>query len=245
MVKTFAAQRPSLKNLWEDVFPANEPRAKSLIEISGAPGTGKRLILKEMMARVCQTEFYGGKSGQVIFVDLSHKFDMSSFEKSLKHVMNETTVVCSQRSLENCIKYCEPIIHLPCYTPDQFELAFQDIEDLLWNHKKVSLLAIDGLDAFYWDDCYAQLQRKSTHYKKHIQRLKSLCQEHNICCAYTVDENYLQTKSTISLCYPRLQIDYKLKLTKHPDGSHYLNDKLFHVNTEGVEFNINNTFFQI
>ncbi|XP_065361593.1 DNA repair protein XRCC2-like [Calliphora vicina] len=236
-IKSIATQRPALKNIWNEVFPANGPQAKSLVEISGAPGTGKRILLYELMARATLSTCFGGKDSQVIFVDLCHKFDASSFTEYVKNVMNKNVSATSHRSLENSVKYpCESIIHLPCYLPDQFEFAFKDIEELLCDHKRVSLVAIDGLDTFYWDDCNTQLQRMTTHYKKLIQRLKPICQEHNICCAYTVDANYLLPKSKRSAYFPHSQIDYKLKLVKHIDGRRYLNDSPIEINCNGIEF---------
>ncbi|KAI8127493.1 hypothetical protein FF38_13169 [Lucilia cuprina] len=236
MVKSIAHQRPTLNNIWSEVFPANGPQAKSLIEISGASGTGKRILLYELMARASLPTYYGGKYSQIIFVDCCHKFDWDFYKECVKNVISQNVLLCSQKA----VKYnYGSIIHLPCYLADQFKFAFVDIEELLWDYKKVSLLAIDGLDTFYWDDCYTQLQRMTTHYKKLLQRLKSLCQEHNICCAYTVDVNYVLPKSKISSFFPHSLIDYKLKLVKHSDGRRYLNDSPIEINNNGIEF-INN-----
>ncbi|XP_037827692.1 uncharacterized protein LOC119615756 [Lucilia sericata] len=241
MVKSIANQRPALNNIWSEVFPANGPQAKSLIEISGASGTGKRIVLYELMARASLPIYYGGKYSQIIFVDCCQKFDWDFYKKCVENVMNQNVLICSQKA----VRYnYESIIHLPCYLADQFEFAFVDIEELLWDYKKVSLLAIDGLDTFYWDDCNTQLQRMTTHYKKLLQRLKSLCQEHNICCAYTVDANYVLPKSKINAYFPHSLIDYKLKLVKHSDGRRYFNDSPIEINNNGIEFT-NNKFFDI
>lgn len=240
MVRSFAAQRPTLNNIWNEVFLPNGPQEKSLIEISGAPGTGKSLLLYELMARATLSTFYGGKHAQIIFIDLSHKFDLNVFIDIVQNTMNRHFMVSSQRPLVDSLKWpCESIINVPCYSADQFEIAFEDIEELLWDNKRVSMIAIDALDTFYWDECNHQVQRMNTHYKKLIQRLKPICQEHNICCAYTVDANYLMTKSKSCAYFPHSLIDYKLKLVKHNDGRRYLNDSLINFNFNSIKFGAN------
>lgn len=237
MVKCNATQRPTLANIWEEVFPLNEPRAKSLIEISGSAGTGKRLALYQLITRAAVTECVGGKDSQVILLDLKHKFDMSSLEDCIKRFIEKQkpVVASSQLSSEFAVtKYTQAIMHLPCYSLDQFELVFDDIEELLWDHKNVALLAIDGLETFYWEDCRHQLQRMTTHYKKQVQRLEQLCKTHNICCAYTVDGNYLFKMNAL---FPQTNIDYRIKMIQNADGGRFLNNLPIEINEMGgIEF---------
>ena len=236
MVKCNATQRPSLANIWEEVFPLNEPRAKSLIEISGSAGTGKRLALYQLITRAAVTECVGGKCSQVILIDLVHKFDMSSLEECIKRFIRTSNPGASTQLSIDCAisKYTQTIMHLPCYSLDQFELAFEEIEELLWDHKNVALLAIDGIETFYWEDCRYQLQRMTTHYKKLVKRLKQLCETHNIYCVYTADDKYL---SKISALFPQTNIDYRIKMTQNVDGGRFLNNLPIAINEAGgIEF---------
>lgn len=229
IVKCNTTEKSSLANIWKEVFPINEPREKSLIEISGYAGTGKRFVLYKLISRAALLERFGGKYSQVILLDLVHKFDFNIFENQIH---TEISIKCSpQLSSEYAIEnYCENIIHLPCYSSDQFELAFEEIENLLWEQKNIVLLAIDGIETFYWEDCRNQLQRMTTHYKKLIQRLKQLCEIHNICCVYTGDTNYLSKMN------PLPTIDYRIKMLKSPDGSRFLNSLPIEINAVGIEF---------
>ncbi|TMW46665.1 hypothetical protein DOY81_008260 [Sarcophaga bullata] len=236
MVKCNATQRPSLANIWKEVFPLNEPRAKSLIGISGSAGTGKRLALYQLITRAAVTECVGGKYSQVILLDLVHKFDMSSLEDCIKRFIEKENPVASPQLSSECAitKYTETILHLPCYSLDQFELAFEEIDDLLWDHKNVALLAIDGLETFYWEDCRYQLQRMTTHYKKLVQRLKQLCETHNIYCVYTADASYL---SKMNAFLPQTSIDYRIKIIQNADGGRFLNNLPIEINEAGgIEF---------
>ncbi|XP_061400742.1 uncharacterized protein LOC133336459 [Musca vetustissima] len=227
MVRLKAEKRPQLENLWPNVLPPGGPMPGSLTEISGVKD--EELLLK-IIARTVLPEQYGGKSSQVILVDLNHKID--EIEKYLLDVMSLSENFSQEDPtlIDDILWKClNSIIYISCYSSEQFDLALEELEDILWDEENVSLLAIDGLDAFYWDDCYDRLQRMITHYRKMCQRLQRICQEHKVCCIYTVETNYLQHKSNskakVSNVYNSF-VDFKIKLALK-DGCLHLNDKPF------------------
>lgn len=227
LVKQKAQQRRSLENLLPQMFSpyVDAPKPKTLTEISGLDGIDSELLLLLVLRSVLPQEPYVGKSCDVIFIDLNHKLDFGGdILKTTLMSLVEPNSLNSQSELTNLSRKClESIIHMSCYTPEKFELALEELEDILWDRSNVSLLAIDGLDTFYWDDCHERLQRMSTHFKKLCQRLKSICLEHNICCIFTVGSNYLQSKcsnaSVSSL------VDYRLKLSMGDGECFFLNNK--------------------
>ncbi|XP_013099677.1 DNA repair protein XRCC2 [Stomoxys calcitrans] len=194
MVKQIASERPILEDL-SRVFPKGAPKPGTLTEISGVPGTGRSEMLLRIIARTVLPHAYGGKSSKVILMDLNHKVDQ--VDEVLRDVVTANGTFTVQEDITDIVKNgLGSIINVACYSSEQFDLALDELEDLLWDNEDVSLLAIDGLDAFYWEDCYLRLQRMATHYKRLCQRLKAICREHNICCIYTLDDNYLQSKSS-------------------------------------------------
>ncbi|XP_073811363.1 X-ray repair cross complementing 2 isoform X3 [Musca autumnalis] len=193
MVQSKADKRPSLENLWPNVFPPDTPKHSSLTEITGEENEA---LLLNVIARTILPKQYGGKSSQVILFDLNHKMD--EIDKYLLNAMslNEHFSQEDRNFTDEIVKEClNSIIYISCYSAEQFDLAIEELEDLLWDNENVSLLAIDGLDAFYWDDCYDRLRRMITHYRKLCQRLQKICKEHKICCIYTVETNYVQAKT--------------------------------------------------
>ncbi|XP_075164829.1 X-ray repair cross complementing 2 [Haematobia irritans] len=233
LVKQTANKRRTLEGLCH-IFPKSAPKPSTLTEISGTPGSGRSELLVRLIARTILPDAYKGKSSQVIFLDLNHKID--EIEKYIREIIDacgsiehiEATTVTT-----NCLN---SIIRMACYSSEQLDIAFDEqLEDLLWDNENISLLAIDGLDSFYWEDCYGRLQRMSTHYKRLCQRLKSICQQHNICCIYTVDAYYLQSKPNAKVSthssFNSSLIDYRFKLTQKEDsiyinGTHLVLDEI-------------------
>lgn len=221
-----AGRRPLLENIWPEVFPMGFPLGKTLTEISGQPATGKSLILYHIMARAVIPREYGGKSSKVIFIDAKHKTGVVDFKKCLLNVALDTANANNPPAEPDVLNKClESVIYLACYSTEQFQIALDDLEDLLWDHGDVALLAIDGLDTFYWEDCYRKVLRMSTHYHKLCQRIKPICQESNISCMYTLDTNYLKRRHKYHP--PSNLVDYKLNMVMKNNGRRYLNGKTF------------------
>lgn len=229
MANNFSSE--TLENVWDNLFPNNAPAPKSLIEISGAPGTGKSIVLQELMARALLMNTYSGYNYHVLFLDLTHKFHLNGFIAFLENLMKRD-IDSSHQPVENRLTTCcESLICLDCYSSEQFEFVFEEFDDLLSNGNRFSLIAIDGLDSFYWDECINPL-----HYINLLQSLKILCQQHNICCAYTVDEIYVAQKAMEPTSFFHPLIDYKLQLTVEKDGRNYINDSPIQLNYDGVKF---------
>ncbi|XP_019895139.1 uncharacterized protein LOC101897537 isoform X1 [Musca domestica] len=227
MVQTKAEKRPSVENLWPCVFPPDAPKHGTLTEISGVKE--EELLLK-IIARTVLPEKYGGKSSQVVLLDLNHKID--EIEKHLLDVMSLSENFSQEdpNRTDDIIRTClDSIIFIACYSSEQFDLALEELEELLWNNENITLLSIFGLDAFYWDDCYDRLQRMIIHYRNLCQRLQKICKQHKICCIFTMETNYLQTKLNgkvkVSNVY-NSYVDYRIRLSSS-DGCLHLNDKPF------------------
>uniref|UniRef100_A0A0A1XMZ9 DNA repair protein XRCC2 n=1 Tax=Zeugodacus cucurbitae TaxID=28588 RepID=A0A0A1XMZ9_ZEUCU len=180
-VEEMANQRPSLQDMDIEVFPANSPKAKSLIEISVAA------------------------SGE------------------------QHTAAESQSVVEKCF---DSMHLLNCYSSKHFKAALEIVDGLLLKHSDCSMVAIDGLDAFYWLDTYECRIRMQTHYARNVERLRKLCDRHGVCCAYTVNATYLSAKKLKDLddnmlgrksLQKSVKVEHKLQLQLANNGERTLN----------------------
>ncbi|XP_037941531.1 uncharacterized protein LOC119674464 [Teleopsis dalmanni] len=175
-----AHKRPFLDNLDANILPCGGLKPKSLVEISGASNTGKSLVLNQLIARCLPPTYFGGKYCDAILIDLGHKFSVQHFEKLVTRVINESGEKCTPAENITVIHNClNSVTALNCYTAEDFDLAFDIVEDILWENQNVSLLAIDTLDAFYWADTHKKLVRMTTHYNKLVTKLKQLFLQNN------------------------------------------------------------------
>ncbi|KAL9913926.1 DNA repair protein XRCC2 [Glossina fuscipes] len=219
-------------NFWPELFLDDGLQSKSLVEISGANGSGKSVVLFQIMARAVLSDWPQDSCCEIIFIDLTHKFDVINFVNNhLKRTLtrtHETTLTPEDESkiIQKCL---ESITLLNCYSLSQFEIAFTELENLIWNNSNIGLLAIDGLDRFYWEDCHQHLQRMSTYYKKWVSKLQQLCEDHNLSCCFTVESCHLKTKAEIA-------INYELKITKDAGGLYKLNNRTFFTDENGINF---------
>ncbi|XP_017476081.1 PREDICTED: DNA repair protein XRCC2 [Rhagoletis zephyria] len=241
-----AYRRPTLHDLDTEVFANDAPLSKSLTEISGPAEAGKSMLLWRLMARCLAPTYFGGRNCDIIFIDLRHKFDIEHFQKQIRRMVVSSTEQHTATELEEVVEKCLDSIHwLSCYSSNHFDAALETADILLMKHPDCALIAIDGLDAFYWLDTYARRIRMQTHYSRNVDRLRSLCDRHSVCCAYTVDTNYINAKrakgtDANALGHPPLptnvKVEHRLHLELRKNGERLLNERLVDIKDDGLYF---------
>ncbi|XP_028895927.2 DNA repair protein XRCC2 [Zeugodacus cucurbitae] len=232
-VEEMANQRPSLQDMDIEVFPANSPKAKSLIEISGTTESGKSLLLWRLMVRCLTPTYFGGRNCDLIFIDLRHKFDIESFEQQILSLVAASGEQHTAAESQSVVEKCFDSMHLlNCYSSKHLKAALEIVDGLLLKHSDCSMVAIDGLDAFYWLDTYECRIRRQTHYARNVERLRKLCDRHGVCCAYTVNATYLSAKKLKDLddnmlgrksLQKSVKVEHKLQLQLANNGERTLN----------------------
>ncbi|XP_069964398.1 DNA repair protein XRCC2 [Bactrocera oleae] len=232
-VEEMANQRPSLQDIDIEIFSENSPKARSLIEISGASESGKSVLLWRLMARCLTPTYFGGRNCDLIFIDLRHKFDAESFEEQIIRLVAASGEQHTTAELRVMVEKCFDSLHLlNCYNSKHFKAALEIVDGLLVKYSDCSLVVIDGLDAFYWLDTYERRIRMQTHYVRNVERLRRLCDRHGVCCAYTINTNYLGAKKLKGVddnifertsMQTSVKVEYKLQLQLASNGERTLN----------------------
>ncbi|XP_053962935.1 DNA repair protein XRCC2 [Anastrepha ludens] len=245
-MEELAYQRPALHDMDPEVFPSGAPFSKSLIEISGSSEAGKSMLLWRLMARCLTPTYFGGRNCDIIFIDLQHKFDMEHFARQIKRLVSSSGEQYTTTELEEVVEKSLESIHLlNCYNSKDFDVALEFADGLLLKHSDCAMIAIDGLDRFYWLDTYVRRIRMQTHYLRNVERIRNLCERHGVCCAYTVDTNYLGVKrvggvegnapGNVAL-RTNVNVEHRLYLQFRKNGERFLNERPVEIRDDGLHF---------
>uniref|UniRef100_A0A1B0BRM4 Methionyl/Leucyl tRNA synthetase domain-containing protein n=1 Tax=Glossina palpalis gambiensis TaxID=67801 RepID=A0A1B0BRM4_9MUSC len=81
----------SKANFWPELFLDDGLQSKSLVKILGANGSGKSVVLFQIMARAVLSNWPQGSYCEIMFIDLTHKFDEINFANNhLKRTLTRT-----------------------------------------------------------------------------------------------------------------------------------------------------------
>ena len=247
MVQQIAEQRPSLQGLLKNfVSPLKEqltdaPTSRSLIEISGASNSGKTWLLSQILLQCLLLHSVDGGNGvqcQVVLFNLSHKLKPAHFEKQLRAKIKALQCFKDEKEEAEIFNKCkESLIFINCFSTDDFDLAFDVVENVLLDNEQIAMLAIDTLGAFYWEDTSRIRVRMNTHYARALARLRKLCNSHNICCVFTVNENYASGRGLSAASFSAVgaaaAADYALKIKLSEQGERSINGHAFSIDDKG------------
>ncbi|XP_030377243.1 DNA repair protein XRCC2 homolog [Scaptodrosophila lebanonensis] len=232
-------KRPRISGLSPRIFQEG-PAAKALVEISGKTDTGKSFLLMELMARCALPSSFDGKGCDVILLNLSHKLSGPLFKRRFLDMMKETATdhLHSADELNKAANECLKAIKiLNCYSSEELELALVMLDHLLAENEGVALIAVDTLCEFYWLDVREKRMRKHSYYMQWLSRLSQICNKHNVCCMYTLDQSFAEQKATTGTQLAiQIKVDHKIQLKLLPDNQRTLNDQPIVIDDDGVNF---------
>lgn len=241
VIQQLAEARPTIESIGIDIFPDGGPTPMSLVEISGRPNSGKTAVLSEIMARCLPPTYFSGRYCDVIFLNLDHKLSIPNFVKNIKRIIVDSGEPSTLHEVDSVVESClDSIQIINCFSSEEFDLAIESLEDILLANRNVALVAIDNIEAFYWNDVHKKLVRMSTHYNRHVRKLKNICEAHKISCVYTVDSNCLETKSSSVKSGFSVVPNYRFQIQTLPDKSRILNllrhgFKSLNINESGLQ----------
>lgn len=190
--------RPPLCKLAPDIILHCGPYPTEIIEISGESNVGKSILLLEFIAKAIIPVEHGGKGAAIFFIDLSANFHVFSFLPILeKHILHHKMTVSTSMDTEDLHAVTEnvqEIIHasmknlliFKCFSSGEWDRIMLEIELTLTDSLKVSLVAIDSLGAFYWNDkSDANPIRMETYLRNLLKDLQKMLKTHGLVLAYT------------------------------------------------------------
>lgn len=200
------SSRPTLYSLNETLFP-DGIKLGNVIEISGDSGSGKTTLITQflvecLLPRTWNEFEIGGLGAGAIIVNTDHHFQilkLVSIMESLlmkcresdnseaqlpKHIDSKTIEKIIKESLAN-------LIVLNCYDSMQLFVTFYSLENILSNNANTSLIIIDSISAYYWQDAAVGGFRKMDLYlKKLLKALQSCIKEYRVTVMYTKQTHF-------------------------------------------------------
>ncbi|XP_057325848.1 DNA repair protein XRCC2-like [Microplitis mediator] len=212
--------RPTLQNLDNILFP-NGLSNNDTIEINASSASGNSLLLTRLIAQ-CILPFnhndkeIGGIDARVLLINTNHNFLVSKLVNMMMNILNEKEVLDSSQVIDDIIKRSlTNLTIINCYSSFHYLLTLKTL-DIVISSKKISLVTIDTIDAYYWEDRKSGGQRTMSSY---IKNLLMSVQKHtfhwNNVFIYT-RLNFYKNKSKDSVTCVRepteSRINYRLKL---------------------------------
>lgn len=200
------SSRPNLNCLSETLFPGGI-NLGNIIEISGDSGSGKTTLITQFLVKCLLPKTWneftiGGLGAGAIIVDTDHHFQilkLVSIMESLlmkcresntsevqlpKHIDSKIIEKIIKESLAN-------LIVLNCYDSVQLFVTFHSLENILSSNANTSLIIIDSLSAYYWQDVAVRGIRKMDLYlRKMLKALQSCTEEYKVTVMYTKQTHF-------------------------------------------------------
>lgn len=200
-------QRPKLDYLNDKLFPEGGPYSNQLIELTGESGAGKTILLTDFLVRCLLPVEYNGKNSGAVIIDTDHHFDVFRLVSIIEYYLKKSDVKSNnyQTIIEHCLNN---LIVLSCYSSEQLQATFLNLETVILQNANISFLAIDSVSAYYWSErINNDTISFNAYFSQIIGTLKNIAKSFNLTVLYTKPE--IQKEPL----YKR--DDYKICLSKH------------------------------
>lgn len=252
IVSQMAEERPHMSEIWKDIFPQlDQPHNGQVIGIVGKMGSGKTMLIQQLLARTLAPTTWGGRQAYALSMDLRHTNGWKLVHRILKSFIENINVVQQEiedfgedendRKLSNQLKMklqldeiLKSLIMLDCYSDEQLGMALKDMDTVLWSNGAIAVVAIDSLDQFYWDKdsrrC-RETKRHVTYCQELLDRIRQLAIEHKVCFVYSLD---MATAATSELMKTVNDFNIVLDVDENT-GLRTINQRPITINERGIQ----------
>lgn len=194
--KIASHRRPNLVNLDPHLFPENiGPLPGEVIEITGHSNTGKTLLLTELIARAVMPIKFGGQQTNVVLLETEVNYQLLNLVNIMQRIIREHHPDCAEpEMLEIIDRSLENLQTLTCYTRDDLDMAIFSLESIFLQNTQISMLLLDTVTTFYWQDGTGRLPSIGQHTKELLDRLRKVTDTHGAVLAYT-KPSYFRSKN--------------------------------------------------
>lgn len=227
LLRQIASQRrPNLVNLDPQIFAKNVgPLPGEVIEIIGDSNTGKTMLLTELIARAILPTKFGGQQTNVVLLETEVNYQLFNLVSIMERIVREHHPDCAEAEmLEIIYGSLVNLQTLTCYTRDDLDMAISSLESMFLQNTQISMLVLDSITTFYWQDGTGRLPSISQHTKELLDRLRKVTDTHGAVMAYTKPSYFRSKNSTDSGDDETGAFDYQFELKLDLDGDTVAND---------------------
>ncbi|XP_074115942.1 X-ray repair cross complementing 2 [Cotesia typhae] len=219
--------RPTLQNLDAVLFPDGVSN-NDTIEIRGNSSNWNSLLLTQLIAKcILPTEHEGQKidgiNVRVLLLNTNHSFLVSRLEKTIESILSKNENLDS-RKIDNITKRSlNNLIVINCYSSFQYLLTLKSL-GIIISSEKIDLVAIDSINAYYWEDRKNGGRWTMSSYVKNILMSVQKHTHHwNNVFIYSQINNFHNKSNHLNACldkaeekiHHRVNIDYCNKTNKY------------------------------
>lgn len=199
------ARRPNLTGLEPAIFQ-NGPIPNDVVEISGGPSSGKTLLLTHFIMKTVLPKSYknfdvGGHNASVVLLNTDHHFEIfelvSLMEMFLvKCTSSDDKTKLNSTEIETLIKdSLQNLIIFKCNSSIELSVAIISLENLLLHNTNISLILLDSISAYYWQDSLSinKTKRMDLYASEIRKQLNKYLSDFGIVIMYTRPD-YFQSK---------------------------------------------------
>ncbi|XP_073978179.1 X-ray repair cross complementing 2 [Rhodnius prolixus] len=199
-------KRPSLQGLDAHLFP-NGPKPREVIEITGEAGTGKTLLLLEFIKKsilpIRYNEFQiDGLEAEVVYMNCDHHFNIFKLVSLMEDYLSRCLLTPDSDLIEEIISTSlKRLTVFNIFDSETMMTTFHLLSNLLCMNSNISLILIDSISAYYWQDAMIRGIRKMDLYVLTVLKLlhKSI-KDFQVTVIFTRPQ-YFQSKSGVE-CSP-------------------------------------------
>lgn len=146
-VITRLIDRRSVEDLDNDLF-FNKLENSDVIEIKGTVSSGMRFLLIKLIAKCILPSKYNGLDVDVLLINTENQFQVSHLFNILHHEISDIQGPINIDKLVREVLNSLKIIN--CYNHNQLFLTLHSLDNLLLKSKKIGVIVIDSVSAYYW-----------------------------------------------------------------------------------------------
>lgn len=148
-----------------------------VVEIRGASGSGKSLLLSHLICKVLTPVSEGGCGAGVLLLNLDHKIKVSDLHRLLT----------SQRKTDEAAKNClSNLFVMSAFDAATYNLCIAQLPSVLRKYRNISLVAIDSAGAFFHSERVYKDIFFDRFAAKRIQRVSKVIEKFHVSLVYTL-----------------------------------------------------------
>lgn len=197
------AQRPKLLGLQPELFGQDGPQHGDVIEINERNACVKNTLLTQWILKCIlpskwkSTDIQGLNVG-VVFLSTDHHFSslnlVAMMERHLRRILRRNKAVepgMASAAIKEIVKdSLKRLFIYESFNKTELLFNFCSVKTFILTHHQASVVVIDSLSAYYWEDRLASVNLQS--FDKYCQGLLQCLTEKllqtNICIIYTVQQ---------------------------------------------------------
>ena len=225
--------RKPLEGLDNRLFPEGL-QAKQTVEIFGDPGSGKTLLLTQLIAICILPTVYkkisiNGFDMNVLLINTDHHFQVSKLSQIMRNILKKS--FANHENLEDLKmkeiieKSLKNLLIIKCFDNNEFVCTLYSLPDVLNSNSKIGIIALDGISAFYWQDREAGekgVVSINSYVSNTLTQIQESTFQFNVKTIFTRQADFVTKGRSISECLaqPTIgEVNYRINLVKQMDST--------------------------